>query len=125
MTGAPTYNFQIGTSGGTLLSTLGIPWPRDEFVKYPVVKELVNGGVRGMGLPQIEWNWDLLQGVEYNRLLAFKGTELVTPGIWVESRDEDNAFTLYSGDMIWPQQIQWSAGRVLKFKLIFKNLVED
>lgn len=123
---APVYEFWMGTSAGTqpTLRTIGVIWPRDEFTQYPVVKDLVSGGQRGMGLPQLEWNWDVIQGDQYAILKAFR-SDVTTSGIYVRTRDQDNVFHTYLCDMVWPAKVQWSAGRVLKFRLEFRNLVQQ
>lgn len=123
-----TYEFKIGTSlgGVVLLHSLSTPvnWPRDEFIRFPVVKELGSGGAKGMGMPVVHWNWDLLQGAEYTQLLAYKSA-MTTLSVYIRTRDDANTFQTFLCDMIWPANIQWSAGRVLKFEITFKNLVQQ
>lgn len=125
---APAYEFKIGTSVGgmTLLKSLATPviWPRDEFDRYPVVKDLANGGTRGMGNPQANWYWDIIQGAQYTQLKTFM-TALTTYNVYIRTRDETNSFHTYLCDMNWMPRPQWSAGRVLKFEIRFVNLVQQ
>lgn len=125
---APTYEFKIGTSvgGETLLSAFGVPvrWPRDEFVRYPEVKDLASGGVQGIGLPQANWYWDFIPSDQYAVLKVFR-VDLTTGNVVIRTRDDNNEFHTFVGDLVWQPTPQWSAGRVLKLELKFVNLVQQ
>lgn len=130
MTGAPTYEFKIGTSKAGMVSlhelTTPVTWPKDEYQRWPEVKNLVSGGQRGMGLPEATWYWEFAPGAQYTQLQVFQGSgaNLTTTGVYIRTRNQNNQFKDYQCDMLWPANIQWTAGRVVKFEIKFRNLVE-
>jgi len=123
---AAAYEYKIGTSSAgsaSLLSSLGISWPRHDFSPYLERIPLGDGTEAGVGYATAKWTWDIIRKTEWDALKIFR-TNVSTP-IFIRTKNNYDVWTTYSGHMIWPQNEEWVVTRNLKFTLEFIGLVVE
>lgn len=122
----PVYEFEIGSSYGAMVNveslTTPLVAPRSTFAAYSQDVELASGGARGAGWPLATWAWNFMSQAQRDQLKTFcvgKSAE-----VYIKTLQDDGAYQVYTGVMVWPSSEQVQAGRVLDLTVEFRGLVE-
>lgn len=122
------YSYQIGTSTGTLTNveslTTPLPPPKSTFTPYAEPVDLGNGAVRGAGWASATWNWGFLTQAQRDQLRTYCTGASASVYIVTRKTDTTDAYTTYSGVMIWPQNEERDSKYVrTDFTVEFRKLV--
>jgi hypothetical protein len=118
------YQYKIGTSADSLvlLSDLGIPAPRHNFVPFSVYKKLGSGRTKGMGWPKDDWYWGFLTGSQRATLKTYVPDAGAT--IFVSDLMDDGlTYQDYEVQAEWMQEEDRQAGRRLGFTLKLEAMI--
>lgn len=122
----PLYEYEIGTTYGGMANveslTTPLSAPRATAPDYSQPIELASGGVRGGGWLTATWSWDVLTQDEYDQMRSFCSGK--SASVYIKTRKDDYTYQVYTAEMVWPEQPQRVAGRVLDFVLRFRQMVE-
>ena len=120
-----TDQFEIGMAIESMASlvSLGIKKPMDEPVASSAEIELSDATTREMGWRVCAWHWDMMSSTAYNAVKSYIGN------IYIRTRDENDAYKLYSCFAKHPIPVEWSVGnkngrRVINYTIKFKKLIE-
>ena len=129
-----TADFTVGTgaaeayTGVSLvnlesLGTLVYP-PKSTFTESSQELRLGNGLVRGAGWQVATWRWGFMSQAQRDQLRTFCTASSAAVYIRSRKNDNSNAYTYYSGTVIWPTgQEEQEHFKRLAFSLRFQNLV--
>lgn len=113
----PRYNFEIGTSLGSMANIETVvtnPPFQDTYVTGRLVLDQADGLVSAHGWDETAWRWGFITQTDYNALKTYcpnKSAEL-----FVRVRGGTGAFVYCKAVMIWPQEPQPPiVGRILDF----------
>lgn len=119
------YEFKIGATveGMVTLTSLGIPAPKYEYGKYSGEIVLGDGTARGVGLPLTAWHWGFLTPAQRDALRTYcTGKSAI---VYIRTIKDDGTYADYQAVMIWANQEERQAGRIIDFTLDFRNMVEQ
>jgi hypothetical protein len=120
------YEFKLGTYAGgvgglQLLSTLGVVWPAQVFLKSASEAEAGDGTLKGVGWSIAEWHWSYLSEAELTILRTY--CPLRSSKVFVRTLNDSKAWTNYQGIMIMPSRFNYSSGKVLDVTAQFRALI--
>jgi len=112
------HEYKIGTSSGsmTLLSSLGIPAPHQNFIPYSTEVTLGNGRIQGHGWPEDEWYWGFLTGSQRATLRTYisgRGSHVFVRDLM----DDGLTWEDFECEATWMKQEDRQAGRRIGFTL--------
>lgn len=113
----------------TTLLQRGIAFPKGVFLPYSTPVDLGDGGLRGAGWMQTEWQWGFLSRPMRDalRLLmdpSLAGLASAFVYIVTSQNEQGDVFVAYQGQMLWPQGETRDAERRKAFSVRFRALVE-
>jgi hypothetical protein len=124
----PVYDFEIGLTevGMVNLEELDVPVfaPRSTYKQYQVEIDLGDLTVRGFGRPSATWRWGFLTLDQRDQLREFCDGKSARVYIQTKRRDDTEEYVVFYAVMVWPEEEEVTAGRVLDFELRFRDLVE-
>lgn len=120
-----TYEYKIGTTlaGLTLLSDLGIPYPRHGFVRHAQYNDMGDGSMQGNGWKQDEWFWGFITQAQRDTLRIYipqNGSHIFVRDL----KDDGVTWANFECESVWPQNEDRQAGRRLSFTIILRAMVE-
>lgn len=105
------------------LSTTPLKAPKSTYRPYFEAVALANGQARGFGRPIAVWRWGFLTRAQRDRIRLFCTCK--SASVYISTRtNEADAYSVFSGVMLWPDDEDKQAGRRLNFEIEFRNLVE-
>ena len=120
-TGAVLTNVEsLVTTGNLAVAELA---PKSTFIEHSEMVALGNGEVRGAGFKAATWRFGFLSRSQRNKLRVLCTT--ASNAVYIRTRENDtsDAYTYYSGVMVWPVE-EKDHGTRLDFTLAFKSLTE-
>jgi hypothetical protein len=107
----------------TLLSDLGIPAPRHNFVPFSLYRKLGNGRTKGVGWAEDEWYWGFLTGSQRATLkehVPDAGTSVYITDLM----DDGVTWQDFVCEAEWMRQEDRQTGRRIGFSLKLSAMIE-
>jgi hypothetical protein len=125
------YSYKIATlTGGTVtfqnleaLSGTGLvplTAPKSTFTDYSTSMPLGDGTVRGGGWSVASWHWDFLSKTQRDAIKTYCTAK--SAEVYINTRKADLSYAAYKAVMVWPDQEQRIAGRILDLTITFQRL---
>ena len=122
------YDFEIGATeiGMVNLEELTVPVfaPRSTYKQYQVQIDLGDLTVRGFGRPSATWRWGFLTLAQRDQLREFCAGKSARVYIQTKKRDDTQEYAVFCAVMIWPEEEEVTAGRVLDIEVRFRDMLE-
>lgn len=115
----------LGIASLNQLSPTPIVDPKHVFQFYGSYEDLVDGQVRGVGSPVLEWRYGYVTRAQRDQFRTFCTGPSSTVFIRTRTNDSTDQFLIYQAIMIWPLEEDKRAGRRLDFTIRFRNLIEQ
>lgn len=123
------YEFQIGTTlvGLTDVTELAVPllYPASNYQRFATVVDLGDQGGRGYGNPSTTWRWGFMTLAQRDQLKTFCPGASATVFIRTKKRDATEVWANFQAKMLWPNEEEVVAGRVLDITILFRDMVEQ
>jgi len=122
------YDFEIGEDevGMVNLEELTVPVfaPRSGYKQYQVEVDLGDLTVRGFGRPSATWRWGFLTLAQRDQLREFCAGKSARVYIQTKKRDDTQEYAVFYAVMVWPEEEEVTAGRVLDIEIRLRDMVE-
>jgi len=123
------YEFKIGATLGGMVNVeelaVPLPAPRSTYRRYATVVELGDRSARGYGNPSATWRWAVLTLAQRDQLKTFCSGASAQVYIRTKKRDDTEEWANFLCWMIWPEEEEVLAGRVLDIEIQFRDMVEQ
>ncbi len=123
------YEFGIGTTliGITTLDQLTVPvtFPRSGYKQFAVTVDLSDQSARGFGRPSATWRFGVLKFAQRDQLRVFCPGASALVYIRTKKRDDQEVYSNFRAVMVWPEEEEAKAGRILDLEILFRDLVEQ
>ena len=122
------YDFEIGSTYVGMVNVeelpVPLPPPASTYRRYALQIDLGDDMARGFGLPAASWRWQVLTLAQRDQLKTFCSSASAQVFIQTKKRDSTEVYDEFTAVMIWPEEEEAQAGRVLDFVIEFRSLVE-
>lgn len=119
------YEFKIGATAETMVTllSLGVPAPKYEYGIFSGEIVLGDGTARGVGFPVTAWHWGFLTSAQREALRTYcPGKSAI---VFMRTIKDDGTYADFEAVVIWANQEERQAGRIIDFTLSFRNMVEQ
>ena len=117
------YEFQIGLTlvGLTYVTELAVPLlvPESGYQRFSATVPLGNHAARGFGNPATTWRWVFLSLAQRDQLKVFCPGASAAVYIRTKKRDATEVWADFLCQMVWPEEEEVRARRVLDFTVLF------